>query len=336
MQKQNEFEKAKLVNNLLYRIRLQDEEELRLRLKYKANDATTMQTAFIDQMIAIATLKGNTINLEDAIAYIVVDYLVSSFPGCVARIVESIGKDDAWFMSIVKDIDEIEKISEIRKFVGEVYDTEYNGFNVNSYDFEIDENSTRFILKTCSKVEVPRAGWIFYGLDKVFKHVETIGENAFLSQCIALIMYLVHKYPVNIKKVLLMLAIRNLVSKDIPISRKNSDKETKSYVDEFIKLIEKLQVGYPLEQLYLEYEEGRTPEAQFVQQCIHIATDFEAGIIDENDGVSPDWVKLNLSDKVRDVMKPGCTWLQMMLWYSRKYFNYDENFMKLSEAIESQ
>ncbi|MCR5832907.1 MAG: hypothetical protein K6G36_03205 [Candidatus Saccharibacteria bacterium] len=336
MQKQDEKEKAKLVADLLRELMLSNERETKFFRENDVGYLTAFKTTFVNQIIAIATLKGNTINLEDVIAYIVVEELVSWLPGHIARKVQRIGQNNEWFVKLLEEIDDEENISEVKSFVDKVNDVAFDEDSVSSEDFDIDNDSEDFILTTYRNTNVPRAGWVFYGADRVLDDIETIAENTILSQFATVITHLAFEYPVNIKKALTMNLIRKFIPKDIPISQKDSDKQIGSNVDEFNKLIEKLQVGYPLEQLYLEYEEGRTPEAKLVTAAKNIVTDDMAWLIEKRQGVSPGWKDLNLNDKVRDVMKPECTWLQMMLWYSRKYFNYDENFSRLSEEIESQ
>jgi putative hydrolase of HD superfamily len=136
----------------------------------------------------------------------------------------------------------------------------------------------------CNKLKnIVRTGWLDWGVDR--KCVESIAEHVYGTQMLAISMWSEFGYNIDIKKVLTMLAVHELEETVIgDLTMFQIDKKTKAEMGHKAvkEILSKLSGGATFEELVLEFDERKTPEAQFAYQCDKLECDIQSKIYDED------------------------------------------------------
>ena len=91
--------------------------------------------------------------------------------------------------------------------------------------------------------------------------------------------------------------------------------------------------GEKVEQLFLEFDEGNTPEARFAFQCDKLEADIQCKLYDEEGCVDLTHQEGNdtaNNELVKKLLSHGGTWSDMWLQFGQTKYNYDKNFMAVS------
>lgn len=193
----------------------------------------------------------------------------------------------------------------------------------------------------CNKLKnVLRKGWIDWHVDR--ERIESIAEHVYSVQMLAIAMSEFEDYKnLDIKKVLMMLSIHE--TEEIIIGDKTLFEMTKEEKEKLgHKAIEivlsPLANREELRNLILEFDERKTPEAKFAFFCDKLECDLQSTVYDNEDCVNLEHQEGNIAfnDKtVQKLLREGNSFSEMWILFGQGRYNYDENFMAVSNyALE--
>ena len=202
----------------------------------------------------------------------------------------------------------------------------------------MEKNVIEFYV-LCNKLKnVIRTGWLDWNVER--KRVESIAEHIYGVQMLALAMYSEYEYDLDIKKVIYMLAVHELgeiIIGDLTAFQINSDDKTKEEHEAVHDILKSLLKGKEIEDLFLEFDEHKTPEALFAYECDKLECDIQCKIYDEEhcvDVYHQEGSKAAENGEVQVLLNAGKTWSEMWIEYDQKHYPYDENFLKISNYIK--
>lgn len=193
----------------------------------------------------------------------------------------------------------------------------------------------------CNKLKnIIRTGWLDWKVKR--KRIESVAEHIYGTQMLALAIYSEYKYEIDIKKVILMLALHELEEIKIgdltpfQITKKEKKKIGKKAVEDIIK---NLNIKEDIDKIIDEFDERITKEALFAHHIDKLECDLQCKLYDEEKCVDLNNQEGNTTyyDKeVQEYIKNGDSWSKMWLNYDKKRYNYDENFISILEyALEN-
>ncbi len=187
----------------------------------------------------------------------------------------------------------------------------------------------------CNKLkDVIRTGWKDWDVQR--SRIESVAEHVYGVQMLAIAMYLEFEYDIDIKKVILMLAIHELgetVIGDLTLFQISKEEKKQIEHDAVHKILNRFANGSQIEELFLEFDEGKTKEALFAYQCDKLECDIQCKLYDEELCVDLDVQESNktfYNEKVQELLKQGCTWSEMWMKFGQERYPYDENFRSVS------
>ena len=197
------------------------------------------------------------------------------------------------------------------------------------------ENVIRFYT-FCNKLKyVLRKGWQDWGVRK--ERLESVAEHIYGVQMLAIAMHSEFGYKLNLDKVLKMLAIHEteeIIIGDLTIFDISREDKAKLGHDAIQKVFFSLINKEEYISLILEFDERQSPEAKFAYFCDKLEADLQARTYDLDGCMKK--VKLNknerykASDDVRKYVDQGLTWGQMWLKFGQQRYDYDVNFLAVS------
>ena len=199
---------------------------------------------------------------------------------------------------------------------------------------EKEKNVIAFYV-LCTKLKnVVRSGWKEWGVKR--ERVESIAEHIYGVQMLAICMWSEYHYEIDIKKTLAMLALHELeeiVIGDITqFDEKTNIKQNAGHLA-VEKILKPLCNGKTIEELIFEFDERKSPEARFAFQCDKLECDLQCKLYDEENCVDLKNQKGNIAlrdGNVQKLMKTGKSWSEMWLLFSQHRYNYDKNFLAVS------
>jgi len=193
----------------------------------------------------------------------------------------------------------------------------------------------------CNRLkDVIRTGWMVWNVER--DRVESVAEHIFGVQMLAIAMKSEYQYDVDILKVITMLAVHELEEILIgDLTMFDITKEDKEVIGH--KAIEKVLSGLidkkQIKNLILEFDARESMEAKFAYYCDKLECDLQCKLYDEMGCV--DFNKQDGNDRinqtrVQELMKMGKSWSYMWMVFSQERYQYDDNFMAVSNyAIEN-
>ena len=193
----------------------------------------------------------------------------------------------------------------------------------------------------CNKLKnIIRTGWLDWKVKR--KRIESVAEHIFGTQMLALAIYSEYKYEIDIKKVILMLALHELEEIKIgdltpfQITKEEKKKIGKKAVEDIIK---NLNIKEDIDKIIDEFDERITKEALFAHHIDKLECDLQCKLYDEEKCVDLNNQEGNTTyyDKeVQEYVKNNDSWSKMWLNFDKKRYNYDENFISiLNYALEN-
>ena len=202
-----------------------------------------------------------------------------------------------------------------------------------------EENVIKYYV-LCNKLKnVIRTGWKDWKVNR--DRLESVAEHIYGVQMLAIAIYSEYQYDIDITKVIMMLAIHELEEIKIgDLTHFQITKEEKAIlghkaVDE---VLSSLNIKDELKELVLEFDEEKTDEALFAHYCDKLECDLqsklydEEGCVDLNNQEGNDTYK---NDKVQKLLKKEKTWSGMWLAYGQDRYNYDKNFLAISNYAKN-
>lgn len=192
----------------------------------------------------------------------------------------------------------------------------------------------------CNKLKnVIRTGWLDWKVKR--NRIESVAEHIYGTQMLAIAIYSEYKYDIDIKKVILMLALHELEEIKIgdltpfQITKEEKKKLGQEAVKEIIK---DLNIKEDIEQLINEFDDRITKEALFAHHIDKLECDIQCKLYDEEKCVDLNNQQENQTfnnKEVQKYLKQEKTWSNMWLQYSQKRYNYDKNFKSISNYIKT-
>lgn len=193
----------------------------------------------------------------------------------------------------------------------------------------------------CNKLKnIIRTGWLDWKVKR--KRIESVAEHIYGTQMLALAIYSEYKYEIDIKKVILMLALHELEEIKIgdltpfQITKEEKKKIGKKAIKDIIK---NLNIKEDIDKIIDEFDERITKEALFSHHIDKLECDLQCKLYDEENCVDLNNQEGNTTyyDKeVQEYVKNNDSWSKMWLNFDKKRYNYDENFISiLNYALEN-
>ena len=193
----------------------------------------------------------------------------------------------------------------------------------------------------CNKLKnVLRAGWLDWNVSR--ERVESIAEHIFGVQMLAVAMWSEYEYNVDIRKVITMLALHEL--EEIIIGDLTLFQIDKAHKDDIghkavHNIVSALQIkGHDIEQLVLEFDQRQSAEAKFAYQCDKLEADLQCKMYDEENCVDINKQQNSNAFKngeVQKMLNSGMSWSEMWLTFGQNRYNYDQNFMAVSNYAKN-
>lgn len=187
----------------------------------------------------------------------------------------------------------------------------------------------------CNRLKnVIRTGWLDWNVNK--DRVESVAEHIFGVQMLAIAMKSEFNYDVDILKVIYMLAIHELGEAIIgDLTQFQISKEEKMVIerDAVHKILNGLLDGKEIEKLYLEYDEKKSKEAKFADQCDKLECSLQCKLYDQENTVDFNKQENNKTfydEEVQRLYKEGLSWSEMWIKFGQGKYNFDDNFMAVS------
>ena len=188
----------------------------------------------------------------------------------------------------------------------------------------------------CNKLKtVIRTGWKDWNVKK--DRLESVAEHIYGTQMLAIAMKSEYEYDIDILKVIYMLAIHELgeiIIGDLTHFQISKEDKHKKELEAVRSVIGDLIDKEEIESIYLEFEDNKTAEAIFAHFCDKLECDLQCKLYDEEGLVDLNKQENNKSffDKnVQDLFKEYDSWSKMWLKYGQNRYQYDDNFLKVSE-----
>ena len=187
----------------------------------------------------------------------------------------------------------------------------------------------------CNKLKnVIRTGWLDWNVQR--DRVESIAEHIFGVQMLAIAMKSEYKYDIDLTKVIFMLAIHELgeiIIGDLTQFQITKEEKEKLEHKAVHDILDSLIDGKYIEDLFLEFDEKKTPEAKFAYQCDKLECDLQCKLYDQENCVDFNKQENNKSffhPDVQKYYKEGLSWSEMWIKFGQSKYNYDKNFMAVS------
>ena len=191
----------------------------------------------------------------------------------------------------------------------------------------------------CNKLkDVVRTGWKDWNVKR--HRVESVAEHIYGVQMLAIAMWSEYKYDIDLRKVITMLAVHEMeetIIGDITLFEKSREEKEALGHDAVVNIFKKLSNAEEIKALIFEFDERKTPEAKFANFCDKLECDIQAKLYDEQNCVDLNNQQNNdtLKDSnVKKMLGEGKSWSEMWLIFGQQRYDYDENFMRISNYVK--
>ena len=202
------------------------------------------------------------------------------------------------------------------------------------------ENVVEYYILCNRLKDVIRTGWKDWNVQR--NRLESVAEHIYGTQMLAIAMYSEFDYQLDLKKVLMMLAVHELeeiVIGDLTMFQISKEEKIKKGHEAVKKIVSHLNMKENLYSLILEFDERKTKEAYFAFQCDKLECDLQSYLYDRENCVDLSKQKNNstyFDADVQSLLKKNLSFSQMWSSFSEKKYNYDPNFISIEEYIKEQ
>jgi len=197
-----------------------------------------------------------------------------------------------------------------------------------------EENVIKYYV-LCNKLKnVIRTGWKDWQVQK--ERLESVAEHIFGVQMLAIAMNSEYNYDIDIKKVIMMIAVHELEEILIgDLTQFQITKKDKIIIghDAVKKVLEGLMDKEEIYNLIMEFDDRKSNEAIFAHYCDKLECDLQSRLYDEEQCVDLNNQESNKTfndPRVQELLKSGMSFSEMWLTFGQKSYNYDENFKSVS------
>ena len=191
----------------------------------------------------------------------------------------------------------------------------------------------------CNKLKnMVRTGWKDWSVNR--SRVESVAEHVYGVQMLAIAMWSEYKYDVDIRKVITMIAVHEMeetIIGDVTCFQKTKEEKQKLGHEAVVEIFKKLSNADEIKNLIFEFDERKTPEAQFAYFCDKLECDIQSKLYDEENCVDLNNQEHNNTAKNEDVKKMlgSCmSWSEMWMTFGQQRYGYDENFLSVSNYVK--
>lgn len=201
-----------------------------------------------------------------------------------------------------------------------------------------EENVIRYYV-LCNKLKnLIRTGWKDWNVKS--NRLESVAEHIYGVQMLAIAMASEYNYDINLSRVIMMLAVHELEEifiGDLTLFEISSEEKDKIGHEAIEKVLSSLANKDEIKSLIIEFDERKTNESRFAYYCDKLECDIQSKIYDEKDSVDLNHQSNNKSfndPEVQKLLNSGMSWSDMWLTFSQNRYNYDENFMSVSNYVK--
>ncbi len=190
----------------------------------------------------------------------------------------------------------------------------------------------------CNKLKnVIRTGWKNWNVKR--DRIESVAEHIYGVQMLAIAMWSEFKYDIDLKKVLFMLSVHELeeiVIGDLTLFDINKEMKKQIGHSAVEKILDNLTNKQEIQDLIYEFDERKTKEAIFANQCDKLECDIQCKLYDEENCVDLETQKDNIvlqEKNVKKLIEENDSWSKAWLKFGQQLYHYDENFLKVSNYV---
>ncbi len=201
-----------------------------------------------------------------------------------------------------------------------------------------EENVIRYYV-LCNKLKnLIRTGWKDWNVKS--NRLESVAEHIYGVQMLTIAMASEYNYDINLSRVIMMLAVHELEEifiGDLTLFEISSEEKEKIGHEAIEKVLSSLANKDEIKSLIIEFDERKTNESRFAYYCDKLECDIQSKIYDEKDCVDLNHQSNNKSfndPEVQKLLNSGMSWSDMWLTFSQNRYNYDENFMSVSNYVK--
>ena len=191
----------------------------------------------------------------------------------------------------------------------------------------------------CNKLkDVIRTGWKNWNVTR--DRVESVAEHIYGVQMLAIAMWSQDNYVIDIKKVILMLAVHELEETVIgDLTQFQIGREEKAHLGHqaIHQILSPLNLGTTIEEIILEFDDRKSAEAQFAYQCDKLECDIQCKLYDEQHCVDLNNQEDNTAahnQEVAKLLEQGLSWSNMWLSFDQQKYSFDANFLAISNYVK--
>lgn len=184
-----------------------------------------------------------------------------------------------------------------------------------------------------------RTGWNDWNVNR--KRIESVAEHVYGTQMLAIGIAFEYKYDLDIQKVIFMIAVHELgeaVIGDLTHFQISKEEKEKKEHEAVHNILGNLLGGEKIEELFLEFDEGKTPEAKFAYQCDKLECNIQCKLYDEENCVDLNNQEGNSTANeklVKELLDNGKSWSEMWIEYWEQKCAFDKNFFAINEYVKN-
>ena len=201
-----------------------------------------------------------------------------------------------------------------------------------------EQNVINFYV-LCNKLKnTIRTGWTDWKVKR--ERIESIAEHIYGVQMLAIAMKQEFEYDIDIMKVVYMIAIHELgetIIGDLTQFQISKEEKEKIEHEAVHNILSSLLNGEKIEDLFIEFDAHKTPEAIFAYQCDKLECDIQCKLYDQEGCVDLEHQEGNDSandELVRNLLENGKSWSDMWLEFGQTKYSYDKNFTRVSNYVK--
>lgn len=202
-----------------------------------------------------------------------------------------------------------------------------------------EENVLKYYV-LCNKLKnIVRTGWKDWQVKR--ERLESVAEHVYGVQMLAIAMKSEFEYDIDLEKVLFMLAVHELeeiLIGDLTLFDISKEEKEEMGHRAIEKVLEGLMDKEKIKSLIIEFDERKTKEADFAYHCDKLECDLQAKLYDEEGCVDLNNQQENRrfnNPEVQKIIKGQKSWSESWLEFGQRRYNYDENFMNVSNYAKN-